>query len=907
MMYQKAGRLTALLLALCMLVSMFAAVPTVSAVVAEDNVIFNLDFSNYEGGTAIVDTVSGVTLKADGLEAGTYIDKNGLSKAGAIFTGNKSTNGIMWTSDVLDPMTAASEEKGFSYNTWMAFTKKENNTEFFAFSRNCTSANRNLFMTKIDGNTLNGSICYDLNDNSHKISPKAQNDKVYTKTWYMITVVYNPVDNYLRYYLNGVDITGDTRPTMPASVYSLANNTKDSATAYYSIGGRAIQNDGTRLWDDPVFTGYMASFTMYSTALTQEEITALYTGIETDADAAAVLQEQINALPEASAVTILDEAQIEEARTAYDAATDGVKELVDITRLTAAEAAITAIYENTPIEAIRLIQKIDQTSAARLGSSKTAIEACRAAYDALDAEAQGAIINLDKLEALEASMKEITDAYKASIDAWVAAHASYTKETISSLPWLQSNLISEADMASTVAAMGDEIYYEWMERNLYIGFKGTEALDTYQTLYVEAGTTPNDNLGNPWGQQGRQVAFIQGVFPGIAFSNNYYMPVKNDRNVPMLSNTFTYNGRVYQQFWGAAASYDASVEIVDKSTAVDYRTENIYPGKGAANENSFRYAFAKYNQENKWVGKALGLVDGDAVAMGNYTYQIVRSDAGASLLLNTAERMEAITLAADEAGYMDQLAANAATVITGALAEAFAAADAESIANAGGLVSISDEEIVFENAILTTDGFGTNAADYTAVDAALEKAAALKEADYTAASWAKLQAAIEAVVRDLTAAEQATVDGYAAAIEAAISALVPKTVEMELTISTGMVTAAAAEGKYDITWNARILLGGELSVDDINAAGVQFKNYGVYYGTGKDVLNDYKNATADQIRQVVFDKGEDIDVYTAYGFRLKNVVENRVRAAMFYVEYELNGQSYILLSTVDEAIAIIVG
>ena len=197
-------------------------------------------------------------------------------------------------------------------------------------------------------------------------------------------------------------------------------------------------------------------------------------------------------------------------------------------------------------------------------------------------------------------------------------------------------------------------------------------------------------------------------------------------------------------------------------------------------------------------------------------------------------------------------------------------------------------------------------ADYAAVDAALEKAAALSEADYTAASWAELQAAIGAVVRDLTADEQATVDGYAAAIEAAISALVPKTVEMELTISTGMVTAAA-EGKYDITWNARILLGEELKVEDINAAGVKFKNYGVYYGTGKDVLNDYKNATADQIRQVVFAEGEDIDVYTAFGFRLKNVVEERVRAAMFYVEYELNGQTYILLSTVDGVRAIIVG
>ena len=196
-------------------------------------------------------------------------------------------------------------------------------------------------------------------------------------------------------------------------------------------------------------------------------------------------------------------------------------------------------------------------------------------------------------------------------------------------------------------------------------------------------------------------------------------------------------------------------------------------------------------------------------------------------------------------------------------------------------------------------------ADYTAVDAALERAAALKEDDYTPASWAKLQAAIEAVVRDLTAAEQARVDGYAAAIEAAISALIPKAVEMELTISTGMVTAASAEGRYDITWNARILFGGELEAEDINAAGVRFKNYGVYYGTGKDVLNDYKNATAAQVRQIVFAEGEDVDIYTAYGFRLKNVVENRVRAAMFYVEHELNGQNYILLSTVDEVVAVI--
>ena len=240
------------------------------------------------------------------------------------------------------------------------------------------------------------------------------------------------------------------------------------------------------------------------------------------------------------------------------------------------------------------------------------------------------------------------------------------------------------------------------------------------------------------------------------------------------------------------------------------------------------------------------------------------------------------------------------------------------------------DHMIFANALFVSSVDDTPA-NYDAVDAAVAAAGEIDRTAYTVASCkavdaavaavvrgkfaseqenvdamaAAITAAIEAVVRDLAPSEQETVDGYAAAIEAAISALTPKAVEMELTISTGMVTKAAAAGKYDITWNARILLGEELKVEDINAAGVKFKNYGVYYGTGKDVLNDYKNATADQIRQVVFAEGEDVDIYTAYGFRLRNVLEERVRAAMFSVEDELNGQNYILLSTVDEVVAVI--
>ena len=43
----------------------------------------------------------------------------------------------------------------------------------------------------------------------------------------------------------------------------------------------------------------------------------------------------------------------------------------------------------------------------------------------------------------------------------------------------------------------------------------------------------------------------------------------------------------------------------------------------------------------------------------------------------------------------------------------------------------------------------------------------------------------------------------------------------------------------------------------------------------KTTVSQTQEQTDDQIRQVVFAEGEDVDVYTAYGFRLKNVVEKK--------------------------------
>ena len=65
--------------------------------------------------------------------------------------------------------------------------------------------------------------------------------------------------------------------------------------------------------------------------------------------------------------------------------------------------------------------------------------------------------------------------------------------------------------------------------------------------------------------------------------------------------------------------------------------------------------------------------------------------------------------------------------------------------------------------------FATDPADYSAVDAAIEKANALNESDYK--DFAAVKAALDAVVRDKKIAEQSEVDAMAKAIEDAIAAL----------------------------------------------------------------------------------------------------------------------------------------
>ena len=195
-------------------------------------------------------------------------------------------------------------------------------------------------------------------------------------------------------------------------------------------------------------------------------------------------------------------------------------------------------------------------------------------------------------------------------------------------------------------------------------------------------------------------------------------------------------------------------------------------------------------------------------------------------------------------------------------------------------------------------------ADYSKVDAALAAVPA-DLTGYTEASVKAVEAAVNTVVRDLTVDKQAEVDAYAAAINEAVANLISKELEMSISISDTAVVAFDTNGRYNLTWNATVALGEKADLTYIND-NAKFKEYGVIYGISDDAVN----ALADgleitQAKVLEFAKGDDIDVYTIFGFRLKNVPVNANRAAMFYITYELNGQTYTIYSDIMSATAVI--
>ena len=135
----------------------------------------------------------------------------------------------------------------------------------------------------------------------------------------------------------------------------------------------------------------------------------------------------------------------------------------------------------------------------------------------------------------------------------------------------------------------------------------------------------------------------------------------------------------------------------------------------------------------------------------------------------------------------------------------------------------------------------------------------------------------------------------------------------ELTLSISISHASGGStvaGRTDMVWSATVMVNNSIEQDayDIfNDSSVAIKEYGVYYGTSETAVSQWRNLSTDPVLQntlknVIFDEGDDIHVYTTYGFRLRNCPNGATRAAMFYIVYEYENTEYAALSIIDELV-----
>ena len=140
------------------------------------------------------------------------------------------------------------------------------------------------------------------------------------------------------------------------------------------------------------------------------------------------------------------------------------------------------------------------------------------------------------------------------------------------------------------------------------------------------------------------------------------------------------------------------------------------------------------------------------------------------------------------------------TAYTDESVEALRAAE-EAVIRGKAIAKQAEVDAMAEAIERAISGLALKPADYSAVDAAIEKANALNENDYV--DFFAVKAALDAVVRGKNITEQAEVDAMAKAIEDAIAALVQKSYPVTISGTTehGTVTASteAAVGGSTVT------------------------------------------------------------------------------------------------------------
>ncbi len=356
-----------------------------------------------------------------------------------------------------------------------------------------------------------------------------------------------------------------------------------------------------------------------------------------------------------------------QARSAYIALTEEQKAYVtNLDVLVSAELTFAGLFQ--PAAVSTMIADIPDTITYHDGPQ---ICAARSGYDALTDAQKAQVANLSRLTAAEQRLQEIYDAFQ------VTVISNSERSVFSNSPWMNFDQLSAQELDATLAAMSQEYLYQYrmgyaqgMTNGVYQNSSHDGLLISQNDVYIVSGnysaTENNDNVGNPWGSSGRYWSCTIAPFPGMAFSVNGYLSTADlYQGTAPLTNSFTYDGYVYQVYTSGTISYQETALVRDGT--VGFIRSDFAPGSGdAENHNTFAYAYAKYNQDNKEAGLVVGVPTGNVTvtADGTVKYQTFVSENGVAYILGRTEDIYSADVAAGTA--------DVATVLSGAIAKAFA-------------------------------------------------------------------------------------------------------------------------------------------------------------------------------------------------------------------------------------------
>ena len=333
--------------------------------------------------------------------------------------------------------------------------------------------------------------------------------------------------------------------------------------------------------------------------------------------------------------------------------------------------------------------------------------------------------------------------YEATISGWSDAISS-------DYYWLQKNNVTDEDQEVTHAAVADELKYQNETLNFRIGTTNDGATsftlnDSWSSmLHVQFenwlapdDTSVTDNVGNPWGQtndqgQIRKWGVITVPFIGMAFTCKGQMAASApDPSKPILGNEFTVDGITYQPMWD-------NVRVMQNGAV---STQPMFPGMGAEGNditaNTFRYAVAAYNQNNKRAGS-----DGKGLHAG-YPVGNAALTADASMIYQELLGPSGTAYLVEDANVAESGALTGAQLIPGDLAAAFEglgdSMDARLAVTGAPLGAYADGRMDFANGYLTASGFHSTTCSIVGFSFGSAEAApsVIDEANHTVTAYVK--------------------------------------------------------------------------------------------------------------------------------------------------------------------------